>query len=106
MVDMLGAFDAVVEEGLIEEVKSNIPIDPKCRKYPATSKWRISDRQRKSSAMGETNCTGKPVLNVQMKLEGVVKSGYDALDGSGTTFIKAFRVTPGGGQEWARVRVP
>lgn len=93
MVDMLSAFDAVVEEGLIEEVKkaNEFPVIP-CGKYPATlvKMEDISSKQTETFNNGGANkLYGKPVVNLQMKLEGVGPKGYDELDGSSrTTFLK------------------
>lgn len=90
---MMSAFDAVVDEGLIEEVKKSneFPIIP-AGKYPATivKIEDISDRQTETFNNGGANpLYGKPVVNLQVKLEGVSDKGYNELDGSvRTTFIK------------------
>ncbi len=90
---MMSAFDAVVEEGLIEEVKkaNEFPIIP-AGKYPAIAVKieDISDKQSETFSNGGANpLHGKPVVNIQVKLEGVSEKGYDELDGSSrTTFIK------------------
>ena len=95
MVDMLSAFDAVVEEGLIEEArKSNdFPLIPN-GKYPATlTKYEdVSDRQKEQYDGRKNPLYGKPVLNLQVKLYGVGEKGFDELDGKERVhFIK---VTP------------
>lgn len=94
MVDMMSAFDAVVNEGLlVEEAKKAdaFPLIPS-GKYPATL-VKVEDRtndQRETFDDGSANpLYGKPVANLQVKLEGVGEKGYDELDGKTRThFIK------------------
>ena len=81
MVDMLSAFDAVVEEGLIEEArKSNdFPLIPN-GKYPATlTKYEdVSDRQKEEYDGRKNPLYGKPYL------VGASKLGIHIVEVAGT----------------------
>ncbi len=94
VADMLGAFDAVMNEGLlVEEAKKAdaFPLIPS-GKYPATlvKIENVSDRQKEYYDNGDKNpLYGKPIANLQVKLEGVGEKGYNELDGTNRThFIK------------------
>lgn len=94
VTDMMSAFDAVMNEGLlVEEAKKAdaFPLIPS-GKYPATL-VKVEDRSNDQKEVfddGSVNpLYGKPVANLQVKLEGVSDKGYNELDGSTRThFIK------------------
>ena len=93
MVSMASAFEAVIDEGLVVEAKkaNEFPLIPG-GKYPASLvKYEDrSDGEREAFDDGKANpLYGKPVVKLQVKLEGVGEKGYDALEGGiRTHFIK------------------
>jgi hypothetical protein len=90
---MMSAFETTMNDGLLvkESQANDFPTIPG-GKYPA-SLVKVEDRsndQKESYDDGKLNpLYGKPVANLQVKLEGVGEKGYSELDGKARThFIK------------------